>query len=279
MTAQVSKNGITMKDILHNTFKTAITSGQTKLGLWLSCASGYTAEIAAGAGYDWLLIDGEHAPNDVPTLLAQLQAIAPYDSHGVVRPVNGDPALIKQILDIGAQTLLVPMVDTADAARDLVSAMRYAPRGIRGVGASIARASRWGRVDDYLQRAEDELCLLVQVETRKALDNLDEIAQVEGVDGVFIGPADLSASLGHLGDAGHPDVQATIEDAIRRIRQHGKAAGILATKPSAAKRFIECGANFVAIAVDTMLLTQALDDALAIFRENKRQPTKPNASY
>ena len=267
-----------MKQILHNTFKAALAAGQTQLGLWLSCASGYTAEIAAGAGYDWLLIDGEHAPNDIPTLLAQLQAVAPYDGHAIVRPVNADPALIKQVLDIGAQTLLVPMIDTADEARDLVSAMRYAPRGIRGVGASIARASRWGRVDDYLHRAEDELCLLVQVETRKGLENLDAIAQVEGVDGVFIGPADLSASLGHLGDAGHPEVQKIIEDAIRRIRAHGKAAGILAPNPDDAKRYIACGANFVAVAVDTMLFTQALDDALAEFRGGKSS-TGPKGSY
>lgn len=267
-----------MKNILHNPFKAAIANGQTQLGLWLSCASGYTAEIAAGAGYDWLLIDGEHAPNDIPTLLTQLQAVAPYNGHAIVRPVNGDPALIKQVLDIGAQTLLVPMVDTADAARQLVSAMRYAPRGIRGVGASIARASRWGRVEDYLYSAEQELCLLVQVETRTGLENLDAIAQVEGVDGVFIGPADLSASLGHLGDAGHPEVQQVIEDAIRRIRQHGKAAGILAPNPDDAKRFIECGANFVAVAVDTMLFTQALDDALAPFHGGKGSST-PKSSY
>lgn len=254
----------TMKHhIPHNAFKAAIKADLTQLGLWLSCANPYTAEIAATSGYDWLLIDGEHGPNDIPTLLAQLQAIAPYDSHPIVRPVNKDPALIKQILDIGAQTLLVPMVDTAQDARDLVSAMRYAPRGIRGVGASIARASRWGRIEDYTDKVEEELCLLVQVESVKGLQNLDEILEVEGVDGVFIGPADLSASMGHMGDAGHPEVKAAIENAIRRICASGKAAGFLAPDPDVAKHYLACGAKFLAIAIDTMLFTKAMSDALA----------------
>jgi 2,4-dihydroxyhept-2-ene-1,7-dioic acid aldolase len=247
--------------IPHNAFKAAIKAGRTQLGLWLICANPYTAEIGASAGYDWLLIDGEHGPNDVPTILSQLQAVAAYSSHAIVRTVNKDPALIKQILDCGAQTLLVPMVDTAQEARDLVSAMRYPTRGIRGVAPISARASRWGRVADYVERVEEELCLLVQVESARGLANLDEITLVEGVDGVFIGPADLSASMGHLRDPGHPDVSAAIEKAIRRIRELGKAAGIICTEPAAAKRYIACGANFVAIAVDTMLLTKGIDEA------------------
>ncbi|MBS1209203.1 MAG: yfaU [Proteobacteria bacterium] len=252
-----------MMHIPQNTFKEAIKAGRTQLGLWLSCANAYTAEIAATSGYDWLLVDGEHGPNDVPTLLAQLQAVAPYPSHAVVRPVNKDPALIKQVLDIGAQTLLVPMVDTAQDARDLVSAMRYAPRGIRGVGAVVARAARWGRIADYSAAVEEQLCLLVQVESVRGLQNLDEIVQVEGVDGVFIGPADLSASMGHIDDADHPEVRGAIEKAIRHVRAKGKAAGILATNPVTAKHYMAQGANFVAIAVDTMLFTKAMSDALA----------------
>ena len=247
--------------IPHNAFKAAIKAGRTQLGLWLICANPYTAEIGATSGYDWLLIDGEHGPNDVPTILSQLQAVAAYSSHAIVRTVNKDPALIEQILDCGAQTLLVPMVDTAQEARDLVSAMRYPTRGIRGVAPISARASRWGRVADYVERVEEELCLLVQVESARGLANLDEITQVEDVDGVFIGPADLSASMGHLRDPGHPDVSAAIEKAIRRIRELGKAAGIICTEPAAAKRYIACGANFVAIAVDTMLLTKGIDEA------------------
>jgi 2-dehydro-3-deoxy-L-rhamnonate aldolase len=251
-----------MKSASHNSFKSALGAGETQLGLWLSCANPYTAEIAATSGYDWLLVDGEHGPNDVPSLLAQLQAVAPYDSHAVVRPVNKDPALIKQILDIGALTLLVPMVDSAQDARNVVAAMHYPPRGIRGVGASIARAARWGRIEDYVHTIEQQLCLLVQVESTRALENLDEIVRVEGVNGVFIGPADLSASMGHIGDAGHPEVQAAIERAIRHVRSAGKAAGILATDPDSARHYIDCGASFVAIAVDTMLFTRSMSEAL-----------------
>jgi len=247
--------------IPHNTFKAAIKAGRTQLGLWLISANPYTAEIGATSGYDWLLIDGEHGPNDVPTILSQLQVVAAYSTHAIVRTVSKDPALIKQILDIGAQTLLVPMVDTAQEARDLVSAMRYPTRGIRGVAPIAARASRWGRVADYVERVEEELCLLVQVESARSLANLDEITQVEGVDGVFIGPSDLSASMGHLHDPDHPEVGAAIEKAIRRIRELGKAAGIICTDPAAAKRYIACGANFVAIAVDTMVLTKGIDEA------------------
>jgi 2,4-dihydroxyhept-2-ene-1,7-dioic acid aldolase len=252
-----------MKPILHNTFKAALQANRQQIGLWLSSANAYTAEIAASTGYDWLLLDGEHGPNDVPTLLSQLQAVAAYDSHPIVRPVNGDPALIKQILDIGAQTILVPMVDSAEDARKLVAAVHYPPRGIRGVGASIARAARWGHIQDYLQHAEEQLCLLVQVESVRGLANLDEITLVDGVDGVFIGPADLSASMGHIGNSTHPEVQAAVEGAIRRVRELGKAAGILVTDAQAAKHYLACGANFVAIAVDTMLLTKAMSDALA----------------
>lgn len=251
-----------MLKIPENSFKKAIKAGQTQLGLWLSCANAYTAEIAATSGYDWLLVDGEHGPNDIPTLLAQLQAIAPYDSHPIVRPASKDPALIKQVLDIGAQTLLIPMVDTAEDASNMVKAIRYAPRGIRGVGASVARAARWGRIENYSAQVEEQLCLLVQVESVKGLQNLDAITKVEGVDGVFIGPADLSASMGHIDDAGHPEVKTAIENAIKHIRSLGKAAGILVTDPESAKHYLACGANFVAIAVDTMLMTKAMSDAL-----------------
>ena len=267
-----------MQHELSNPFKQALLAGNTQLGLWLSCANSYTAEIAATAGYDWLLLDGEHGPNDIPTLLGQLQAVAPYTGQAVVRPVNGDPALIKQVLDIGAQTLLIPMVDTAAAAQALVAATRYPPLGIRGVGASVARAARWGRVSDYMHHADELICLLVQAETITALGNLDEIAQVDGVDGVFIGPADLSASMGHPGNAGHPEVQFAICDAIKRIRRQGKAAGILATDTVSAQRYLDWGAHFVAIGVDTMLFSQALDAAIAPFRAGQRAAV-PVASY
>ncbi|TLG89246.1 4-hydroxy-2-oxoheptanedioate aldolase [Pseudomonas edaphica] len=229
-----------------------------QIGLWLGLADAYCAELAANAGFDWLLIDGEHAPNQLHSMLGQLQAIAPYPSQALIRPVIGDSALIKQLLDIGAQTLLVPMVESAAQARELVRAMRYPPQGIRGVGSALARASRWNSIACYLDQADEQMCLLVQIESLEGLANLDAIAAVDGVDGVFIGPADLSASMGHRGNPGHVDVQAAIEDAIKRIVQAGKAAGILSADEGLARRYIELGATFVAVGVDTTVLMRGL---------------------
>jgi 4-hydroxy-2-oxoheptanedioate aldolase len=241
-----------------NKFKAALAAKQQQIGLWLSLANAYSAELCATADFDWLLLDGEHAPNDLRGTLEQLQAVAPYRSHPIVRPVTGDPALIKQLLDIGAQTLLVPMVEDAEQARRLVSAMHYPPQGIRGVGSAVARVSRWGMRSDYLDVANDEVCLLVQVESRKALDNLDAICAVDGVDGVFIGPADLSASLGHRGNPGHPEVQAAIEDAIGRIVASGKAAGSLVSDDKLARRYLELGCTFVAVGLDVRILASGV---------------------
>lgn len=225
-----------MNDLLANPFKAGLLKGEIQIGLWLSSTSSYVAEIAATSGYDWLLIDGEHAPNSIQDLYHQLQAIAPYASQPVIRPVEGRRSLIKQILDIGTRTLLIPMVDTPEQAKEIVAATRYPPVGTRGVGASVARAARWGRIDNYMAKANEELCLLIQVESKTALDNLDAILDVEGIDGVFIGPADLSASLGYPDDAGNPKVQQIIEQSIRRIRKAGKAAGFLAVDPDMAKK-------------------------------------------
>lgn len=255
-----------MNVLLSNPFKEGLRKGEVQIGLWLSSTSSYMAEIAATSGYDWLLIDGEHAPNTVQDLYHQLQAIAPYASQPVIRPVEGSKSLIKQMLDIGAQTLLIPMVDSAEQARQVVSATRYPPLGERGVGASVARAARWGRIENYMAQANESLCLLVQVESKTALENLDAILDVDGIDGVFIGPADLSASLGYPDNAGHPEVQSIIEDSIRRIRAAGKAAGFLAVDPAMAQKCLQWGANFVAVGVDTMLYTEALDRRLAMFR-------------
>lgn len=255
-----------MNTVLANPFKAALQRGETQIGLWLSSTSAYMAEIAATSGYDWLLIDGEHAPNTVQDLYHQLQAIAPYASQPVIRPVDDNRSLIKQVLDIGTRTLLIPMVESAAQAREIVSATRYPPLGVRGVGASVARAARWGRVENYMAQANEELCVLIQVETKTALDNLTAILDVDGIDGVFIGPADLSASLGYPDNAGHPEVQRIIEQSIGRIRRAGKAAGILAVDPQMAKKCLAWGANFVAVGVDTMLYTEALDQRLAQFK-------------
>ncbi|MGB7479581.1 MAG: 4-hydroxy-2-oxoheptanedioate aldolase [Burkholderiaceae bacterium] len=258
-----------------NPFKQALKEGKTQIGLWVGLADPYVAEALASTGFDWLLIDGEHAPNDVRSVLAQLQAMAPYPVHPVVRPVIGDVPLIKQYLDIGAQTMLVPVVETAEQAARMVAATRYPPRGIRGVGSALARASRWNQIDHYVTEADEQMCVLVQVETRQGLDNLAAITAVEGVDGVFFGPADLSASLGFLGQPGHPDVQQAILDGIRHVRAAGKAPGILSADPVAARRYLEAGALFVAVGVDTSLLVNAARGLAAKFKD---APATPQAA-
>ncbi|MEM7292219.1 MAG: 4-hydroxy-2-oxoheptanedioate aldolase [Pseudomonadota bacterium] len=245
-----------------NSFKRLLQQDRCLYGLWLSLADAYCAEISASAGFDWLLIDGEHAPNDIRSILAQLQAIASYDSHPIVRPVEGDVALIKQLLDIGAQTLLIPMVESAEQAQALVRATQYPPQGNRGVGAALGRASRWNKAASYHCEAEEHLCLLLQVESREGLDNLDAILAVEGYDGIFLGPADLAASVGHIGESGHPDVQSLIADALKRIRAAGKAAGILTTDKNLADVYISHGANFVGVGVDVLALTQGTAEIL-----------------
>jgi 4-hydroxy-2-oxoheptanedioate aldolase len=242
-----------------NAFKQAINNGRRQIGLWQALASPYTAEICAGAGFDWLLIDGEHAPNDVPLILAQLQAIAPYPTEPVVRLASADPVLVKQILDIGARTLLVPMIESGERAEAMVRATRYAPEGVRGVGSAIGRASRWNRVPAYLQKAAGEICLLLQVESVAGVNNLDAIARTSGVDGVFIGPADLAAALGHLGDPGHHEVQEAIEACIATIRATGKAAGILIADEALARRYLELGATFVAVGTDVSILARGAE--------------------
>ena len=249
-----------------NPFKQALKDGKPQIGLWQSMASPYTAEICAGAGFDWLLFDGEHAPNDIPVLLAQLQAVEPYPTHAVGRPPYGEIRLIKQYLDIGFQTLLIPLVDTAEQAAQMVRAMRYPPDGLRGVGAGSARAARWNRVDHYFRDADEQMCLLVQVETKLAIRNLDAICAVDGVDGVFIGPADLSAALGHRGNPGHPDVQTAVEEAIRAIVKSGKAAGILSSNEEWARGYLDMGATFVAVGTDVGLLAKETTALAARFK-------------
>jgi 4-hydroxy-2-oxoheptanedioate aldolase len=242
-----------------NPFKSALLEKKSpQIGCWLALASPYTAELCATAGFDWLVIDNEHGPNDLRSTLAQLQAIAPYPSHAMVRPPVGDVNLIKQLLDTGVQTLLIPMVETAEQAALMVAATRYPTAGIRGVGSSLGRASRWNAIPSYLHEANASMCLLVQVESVTALKNLDAIAAVDGVDGVFIGPADLAASLGHLGNPNHPDVQAAIEDAIRRIKLAGKPPGILALDEAVARHYLELGCRFVAVGADSLLLAAAV---------------------
>ncbi len=240
-----------------NQFKRSLQSGKPSYGLWMGLPDTICAEIAAGAGFDWLLIDAEHAPFSVRDVHNHLQAIAPYGVPAMVRPPEGSTALLKQLLDVGAQSLLIPMVDTAEQASRLVQAVRYPPDGIRGLGTSMARAARWNRVEGYLHRANEEICLIVQAETTTAMGNLKDIVAVDGVDGVFIGPSDLSASMGHIGKPGHPEVVAAIEAGIATILAAGKAPGILAVEEALAKHYVEIGACFVGVGVDNALLANA----------------------
>ncbi|MFT6773260.1 MAG: 4-hydroxy-2-oxoheptanedioate aldolase [Paracoccaceae bacterium] len=240
-----------------NTFKQALKSGDTLIGFWLGLTSPAVAEMAGRAGYDWLLIDNEHGPNDLQSTLVQMQAIAATGASSMVRVPQAEAWMIKQMLDAGAQTLLVPMIDTPEQAAAMVRAMRYPPEGIRGVGAALGRASYWNTIPDYLTTANDQMCLIVQAETSLAISNLPAILATEGVDGVFIGPADLSADMGLLGQLDHPDVIKIIEDSIRMIRAAGKSAGIIWGADDA-QRWIDCGANFVAIGADAPALASAM---------------------
>lgn len=244
-------------DMPLNTFKRALAAGETQIGLFLGMANAYAAEVVGTAGFDWLLIDGEHGPNDLRSIIEQLQVLGQYPVRPVVRTVDHDVARIKQLLDGGVQTLMVPMVETAEEAESLVRAMRYPPHGIRGVGTALARAARWNGVDGYFAKADQEMCLIVQIESVAGLAGLADILKVDGVDAVFIGPSDLAASMGHLGNPGHPDVKAAVEGAIRQIAAAGKAAGVFSADPAIAAGYREMGASFLLVGVDALLLRNA----------------------
>lgn len=242
-------------DIPLNHLKHNLKAGKVQTGCWVSLASHASAEICAGAGFDWVLIDMEHAPNELHMVHHQLHAVSAYTASAVVRAPWNDTVAIKRLLDVGAQSLLLPYVQNEEEAKRAVAAVRYPPNGVRGVSTS-SRANRFGRVTDYFKRVDGEICLIVQIETREALAQIEKIAAIDGIDGLFIGPQDLAASFGHLADPGHPEVQAAIADAITRIRKAGKAPGILAFAEADAKRWIAHGAQFVAVTSDQFLLTR-----------------------
>jgi 4-hydroxy-2-oxoheptanedioate aldolase len=252
-------------ELPHNAFKRALRAGKAQIGLWSSLSSNYSVEVIAGAGFDWILLDMEHSPNDLESLLAQLQAAAPYPAQAIVRVPWNDMVWMKRVLDLGAQSLLVPYVSTAAEAREAIAHTRYPPQGVRGV-AGTTRATRFGRVKDYARRAHEEICVLVQVETRAGLDNIEAIAAVEGVDGIFIGPADLHASLGHPGETAHAEVKPLIDQAIRRIRKCGSAPGILTPSEADARHWLACGALFVAVGADVGILARGAEALAARFK-------------
>lgn len=242
----------------YNPFKHAIKSGKLQIGCWLGLADPYIAEISASAGFDWLLVDGEHAPNDLRSIVAQLQVLAARDSHAVVRPPIGETWIIKQLLDAGAQTLLIPMVESADQARELVDAVTYPPHGVRGVGSASARASDFSGIGDYLTTARSEICLIAQVENQKGIDALDEILAVKGLDAVFVGPSDLAADMGFIGNAGATEVKSAVLNAMQKIVSSGKAAGILTMDHDLQRDCQKIGASFIATEIDVTLFAKSI---------------------
>ena len=249
-----------------NQFKRAIKAGKVQIGLWSCLSSHITVEVLAGAGFDWLVLDCEHSPNEMPMVLSQLQAASEGTAHVVVRPPWNDAVRIKGFLDAGVQTFLIPYVQNEAEARQAVAATRYPPRGVRGF-AGATRASRFGRIKDYHARCEEEICVLVQVETRVALDNLEAIAKVDGVDGVFIGPGDLSADMGHLANIPHPEVQAVVADAVARIKAAGNIPGILLVDEKLAHRAIELGCLFTAVGADIGILARGAEQLAQRFKQ------------
>jgi 4-hydroxy-2-oxoheptanedioate aldolase len=249
-----------------NTFKQAIREGRTQIGLWTSLCSNVAAEVIAGAGFDWILIDTEHAPNELPMVFSQLQGLVGGTAAPVIRPAWNDMVLVKRLLDIGVQNLLIPYVQTPEEARAAVASTRYPPQGIRGV-AVTHRANRYGRIKDYHKRCGDEICVIVQIETQLALQNLEAIAAIDGVDGLFIGPSDLAAALGHLGEPGHPEVRGAIEDALKRIRKSGKAPGILAPVEADARHWLSVGCVVLAVGSDAGLLARHSEELASKFKK------------
>lgn len=248
-----------------NPFKAALQDQDHQLGLWLTIGGNTVAEMLAGAGFDWVLVDCEHSAIETVEVLPALQALAANpEVAAIVRPAGNDAVLIKRVLDMGAQTLLIPFVETKEQAEAAVSAMRYGPRGIRGM-AGMTRATRYGKVENYFTTAERELCLVLQVETVAGLGSLEEIAGTDGVDAVFFGPADLSASMGYPGEVSHPEVVAAIEDGLARLQKIGVPGGVMALQPEEAKRYAEKGSRFTAVGVDLVLLADALRDLRAAF--------------
>jgi 4-hydroxy-2-oxoheptanedioate aldolase len=251
--------------VAENRFKRALARDERQIGLWSTLGSAMVAELVGHAGFDWLLIDTEHSPNELPAIVAQLQAMQTGTASAVVRPAWNDPVLIKRILDIGVQSLLIPFVETAEAAAAAVAATRYPPDGIRGVSTG-SRAAGYGRIKDYPRAAAAEICVLVQIETLKGVENIDAIAAVPGVDGVFVGPADLSASLGYLGDPLNPVVQETIGRVLAACRKAGKPTGYLTGNEAEAQKWLDAGFRFVAVGIDNGVLVKAVDELRDRFR-------------
>jgi 4-hydroxy-2-oxoheptanedioate aldolase len=261
-------------------FKDALAASDRPLaGMWVCSASPLVAEICAGAGLDWLLIDAEHSPNGLESVLAQLQAVHGYPVKAVVRPPVNETVVIKQYLDLGVQSLLIPMVHTADDAAAAVSAARYPPLGVRGVGSALARSARWNRIPDYLARASETITVIVQIESAQAVDNVAEILAVDGVDAVFIGPSDLAASMGVLGQQEHPDVTAAVEHCVKAAKAAGKPVGVNAFAEATARRYLAAGVDFILVGADVAMLARGSEALAARYLPPPVDPVETPASY
>lgn len=265
--------------MMANPFKQRIRDRAEQIGLWLGLADAYVAQLCGNAGFDWVLIDGEHAPNDLRSTLSQLQALAAGPAQPVVRPLNGGSDRLKQLLDIGARNLLVPMIETAAQAQAVVAATRYPPAGIRGVGSALARASDWGRQADYLATASADICVIVQIETPAGVEQAREIVATDGVDGVFIGLSDLAATMGHIGNPGHPDVLAAFAQVIGEADRLGKPAGTLAASETLARHALATGCSFVAVGSDVGLLVRGAADLLSRYQAERTAGPAAGAIY
>ena len=264
--------------LVKNKFKEHVLKKDTTYGVWNGLADTITGEILACAGFDWILIDGEHAPFDIRTIQMQMQAISAYDIQIVVRPPVGNTILIKQLMDIGVQNLLVPMVETKEQAEELVKAMRYPPEGIRGVGTALARASKWNQVDNYFIDANNEMCLVCQIESIEGIKNIETILEIDGVDGVFIGPADLGASMGYLGKPNHRKVKEEVSKAIKLIKKHNKTAGFLSASKEIVDYYVSQGANMVGVGIDTLLLVKSAKQLAELYKPDLKN-IKSNTKY
>lgn len=261
-----------------NKFKAAIKSGATQYGIWNGIPHSYAAEILAGAGFDWVLVDAEHGPFDINQIIIQLQAMSKYDVTPILRMPNADHVYMKTLMDAGVQSFIIPMVESAETAETMVKALRYPPHGTRGVGTALARAAEWNRVNNYFSLANDEMCLITQIESVRGVEALDTILKVDGVDVVFMGPADLAGTMGHLGNPGHPEVKAVVNDCLKKIVASGKTAGVLTSSKELIADYADKGARMIGVGLDTIILAKATK-ALAEFYKPKLKDRVSNTSY
>ncbi len=270
----------TMKDIspIHNRFKAALKKGQKQYGIWNGIPHSYAAEILAGAGFDWVLIDAEHGPFSMDQIIIQVQAMSRYAVSPILRMRNADPIYMKPLLDAGLQSFIIPMVESGETAEMMAQAMRYAPEGNRGVGTALARAAKWNRVNNYFKEANDQMCLITQVESMKGVEALDDILAVKEVDVVFMGPADLAATMGHLGNPGHPEVKAQVNDCLKRIVKAGKTPGVLTSSKELIADYTDKGARMIGVGLDTIILAKATKE-LAEYYKPELKADQSNTTY